>query len=220
MINYKLKIASLTLLSALCSCATQPIGPTVQVMPAAGKPFEKFAQEEEGCKAYAQGQIAGAVERANNNAVAAGVLSTALGAGLGAAIGGGNGAAVGASSGAVVGTGLGADSSAAAQGTIQQRYDVAYSQCMYSHGNQVPGFQPAPVAEVGPAYAPPPPPRFDPSLVAAIQQELARIGLLSGAADGAYGPRTRGAIIDYERSRNLPADGLPTEALLYDLKKS
>jgi hypothetical protein len=26
--------------------------------------------------------------------------------------------------------------------TIQQRYDVAFSQCMYSRGNQVPGFMP------------------------------------------------------------------------------
>jgi len=216
--NIKLKLASLTLLSALSACATQPIGPTVQVMPAPGKPFDKFAQEEEGCKAYASGQIAGAVQNANNNALAAGVLTTALGAGLGAAVGGGNGAAVGASSGAVVGTGVGADSSAAAQATIQQRYDVAYSQCMYSHGNQVPGFEPAPVA-AAPAYAPPPP-RFDPALVAAIQQELGRIGLLGGAADGAYGPRTRGAIIDYEKSRNLPVDGIPTEALLDDLRKS
>jgi hypothetical protein len=38
--------------------------------------------------------------------------------------------------------------------SVQQRYDVAYSQCMYSRGNQVPGYvQPPP-----PAYAPPPPP--------------------------------------------------------------
>jgi peptidoglycan hydrolase-like protein with peptidoglycan-binding domain len=105
--------------------------------------------------------------------------------------------------------------------TIQQRYDVAYSQCMYSKGDQVPGFQPV-VAEPAPAYAPPPPPRprFDPDLVAAIQKELGRLGLLSGPADGAYGPRTRGAIVDYEKTRNLPPDGIPSPALLEDLQKS
>ena len=37
---------------------------------------------------------------------------------------------------------------------LQQRYDLAYSQCMYSRGNQVPGFQPS--------YAPPPPPPYQP----------------------------------------------------------
>jgi hypothetical protein len=216
------RYGGLTMLALLNACATQPIGPTVQVMPAAGKPFERFAQEEDYCKSYAQGQIAGAVDAANRNAVGAGLLSTALGAGLGAAVGGGNGAAVGASSGAVVGTGIGADSSAAAQGTIQQRYDVAYSQCMFSKGNQVPGFEPPPPPPpvAGPAYYPPPPPRFDPALVAAIQQELNRIGLLGGPADGAYGPRTRGAIMDYEKTRNVPADGIPTQALLDDLKRS
>lgn len=35
--------------------------------------------------------------------------------------------------------------------TIQQRYDVAFSQCMYSRGNQVPGFAPN-----VPLSAPPP----------------------------------------------------------------
>ncbi len=212
-------VGALVLLSG---CATQPIGPTVQVMPATGKSFEQFAQEESTCKTYAQGQIAGAVEQANNQAVGAGLLGTALGAGLGAAVGGGQGAGIGAGSGAALGTGIAANNSAAAQVTIQQRYDVAYSQCMYSKGNQVPGFQPA-VAETEPTreyVAPPPRPRFDPALVAAIQKELDRLGLLSGEPDGAYGPRTRGAIVDYEKTRNLPPDGIPTQALLDDLQKS
>ena len=75
-------------------------------------------------------------------AVGGAVLTTALGAGLGAAIGGGRGAGIGAASGALGGAGLGGMGSENANMTIQQRYDVAFSQCMYSRGNQVPGFQP------------------------------------------------------------------------------
>ncbi len=183
---------ALVLLALLSSCATQPIGPTVQVMPAPGKPFETFAQEEESCKTYAQGQIAGAVENANRNAAGGALLTTALGAGTGALLGGGEGARIGTAGGAVAGTGVATDMSANSQATIQQRYDAAYTQCMYAKGNQVPGMAPvaaqeappAPAQAAEPAYAPPPPPRFDPALVAAIQRELGRIGLLSGAADG------------------------------------
>ena len=42
-----------------------------------------------------------------------------------------------------------------AQGSLQQRYDVAYSQCMYAKGNQVPGF-----AAPGAPPPPPPPPNY------------------------------------------------------------
>jgi hypothetical protein len=223
--NVKAIIAGLTSVLLVSACATQPIGPTVQVMPASGKAFDVFAQEESTCKAYAQGQIAGAVDQANNSAIATGVLSTALGAGLGAAVGGGQGAGVGAASGAVVGTGVGANGTASAQATIQQRYDIAYSQCMYSKGNQVPGYEAAaPVSLPPPAPAPvasaPSGPHYDPTLVIAIQTELARIGLLNGTPDGAYGPKTRGAIADYEKMRGLPRDGIPTKSLLEDLKQN
>ncbi|HEY0185270.1 MAG TPA: glycine zipper family protein, partial [Rhodopila sp.] len=81
---------------------------------------------------------------------------TLLGAGLGAAIGGGRGAAIGAGAGALGGTAIGAGPSQNAQYSLQQRYDLAYAQCMYSRGNQVPGYQPPP----GPP--PPPPPGYYP----------------------------------------------------------
>lgn len=89
-------------------------------------------------------------------AVGAAALTTALGAGLGAAIGSASGAAgigagIGAGSGALGGAGIGAMQSDRANMTIQQRYDIGFSQCMYSRGNQVPGFVPA-----QPVYAPPP----------------------------------------------------------------
>jgi uncharacterized protein YcfJ len=219
--NVKATIAGLTLAALLSACAAPPMGPTVSVMPAPGKPFDVFSQEQSYCKNYAQGQVAGAVNQANNQAVGTAAVGTALGAGLGAAVGGGRGAGVGAASGAVLGTSVAADNAAAAQGTIQQQYDNAYSQCMYSKGNQVEGYAP-------PASALPPPPmaviptgpHYDPGLVAAIQTELSRIGLLSGRADGAYGPKTHGAIVDYEKMRGLPRDGIPSPGLLDDLRRN
>jgi len=118
-------------------------------MPGPNKPFELFQQDQVLCKDYASGQVGGDAERANNRALGAAAIGTVLGAGLGAAVGGGRGAAIGAASGAVVGTGVGSSNSYDQNLTIQQRYDIAYSQCMYSKGNQVPGYT---------SYGPPPPP--------------------------------------------------------------
>jgi uncharacterized protein YcfJ len=138
---------------ALAGCAQPPMGPSVAIMPPPEKPFDAFQQDQQICKGIADQTVAGQVDAANNQAVGGAVLGTVLGAGLGAAIGGGRGAAIGAASGAGVGTAVGASNSGAQQYSIQRRYDIAYSQCMYSRGNQVPGYQPPP-----PAYAPPPPP--------------------------------------------------------------
>ena len=148
-----------SLLVLLQACASTPMGPSVAVMPAPNKPFQAFQDDTAACKAFAEQQVAGEANSANNAAVGTAIVGTVLGAGLGAAIGGGRGAAIGAASGAGMGTVVGSQNSAGQQMTIQQRYDVAYSQCMYSRGNQVPGFQPAPYAPPPPpppAYAPPP----------------------------------------------------------------
>lgn len=141
----------------LAGCAQTPMGPTVQVMPAPDKPFEVFQQDQATCEQYAQGQVAGQAERANQQAVGAGVIGTVLGAGLGAAVGRGRGAEVGAGAGAITGTAIGANSSNYAQMSIQQQYNAAYSQCMYSRGNQVPGFPAAGYGGPPPGYRPPPP---------------------------------------------------------------
>lgn len=130
----------------LSACAQTPMGPTVAVMPGPNKPFEVFQGDQVMCKQYAEGQVAGQAENENLRAGGAALLTTALGAGLGAAIGGGRGAAIGAASGALGGTGIGAMTSDRGNQTIQQRYDIAFSQCMYSRGNQVPGYAP-PVTE-------------------------------------------------------------------------
>ncbi len=153
MASLKTTTAALTALLLLEGCVQQPLGPTVQVMPAPGKPFDVFQQDQAVCKQYADQQTAGGAQQANNQAILTTGVGTVLGAGLGAAIGGGRGAAIGAGAGAVTGTAYGAAPAQYAQMSLQQRYDAAYSQCMYAHGDQVPGYQPAPP----PGYAPPPP---------------------------------------------------------------
>lgn len=142
----------------LSACAQPPMGPTVAVMPGPNKPFASFNEDQAICRQFAEQQIGGAQQAENtattNTLIGAGV-GTVLGAGLGAAIGGGRGAAIGAGAGALGGTAIGASQAQGSTMSLQRRYDIAYEQCMYSRGNQVPGYvQPAPQT----AYPPPPPP--------------------------------------------------------------
>ena len=81
-----------------------------------------------------------------------------LGAGLGAAIGAasgnpGAGAAIGAGSGLVAGTAVGANAGQVYGWEAQRRYDIAYQQCMYTQGNQIPGME----QRSRRTYPPPPP---------------------------------------------------------------
>jgi uncharacterized protein YcfJ len=157
------RILALGLAVAAAGCASEPLGPTVQVLPAQGKPWEVFQNDQAECKQYASQQVAGQVDRANENGVGAAVIGTALGAGLGAAVGGGRGAAIGAGAGAVVGSDVGATGSMTAQQRIQYNYNNAYSQCMYSKGDQVVNYRPRVYyAPPPPAYPPPPPPGYYP----------------------------------------------------------
>jgi len=146
-----LRYAAVVLSAAflLEACATPPLGPTVQVLPARNKPFEAFQQDQAVCTQYASSQVQGQAQLANNRALGGAVLGTVLGAGLGAAVGRGSGAAIGAASGAVLGTGVGAGDSGEKQYGIQAQYNNAYAQCMVSKGNRLPPppavyFQPAP----------------------------------------------------------------------------
>jgi uncharacterized protein YcfJ len=136
-------VASIAALLLLSACTTVPPGPTVAVMPAHGKTFEAFQQDQWVCKDFARNEVAGSEQHANNMQVGTALVGTLLGAGLGAAIGGGQGAAIGAGAGALGGTAFGAGGSANAQASMQDRYDLAYSQCMYAKGNMVPEFHPA-----------------------------------------------------------------------------
>jgi hypothetical protein len=161
----KKRIAAFAGLSALVllgGCVTAPDGPTVPVMPAKGKPFAQFEREDAECQDFAESRVAGSAKRANDKAVTSAIIGTALGAGLGAAIGGGRGAAIGAASGAVVGTAVGTNDTRFRQDTLQGRYNLAYAQCMESHGNRVPDMgddeTPPPGYRQGGDYPPPPPP--------------------------------------------------------------
>lgn len=135
----------------LAGCAMQPVGPTVRVMPAPYKPFEVFEREQYDCERYADQSVSGEAQAANNRAVGAAALGAGLGLALGAATGDGHAATFGAVAGGAAGTAIGADRSDREGYSIQRRYDIAYSQCMYSKGNQVPGF-------AAPRRGPPPPP--------------------------------------------------------------
>jgi len=161
----------ITPLLLLSACAQQPLGPTIGVMPAPGKPFETFQTDQAVCKQYASDAVRGGAQQANNMQVGTAVVGTLLGAGLGAAIGGGQGAAIGAGAGALGGTAVGAGPSQRANYSLQQQYDLAYAQCQYAKGNQVPGYQPQPTYAAPPpdyrqappqGYPPPPPPGYPP----------------------------------------------------------
>jgi hypothetical protein len=130
---------------ALSACAVAPPqGPNVMALPAQGKSFEAFQQDDATCRGFATQQTGGAsaAQAANNSAVGSAVLGTAVGAGLGAALGSvggavGAGAAIGGATGLLAGSAIGAGNAQAAGGNVQARYDTAYTQCMYSKGNTV-----------------------------------------------------------------------------------
>jgi uncharacterized protein YcfJ len=146
-------------LALLAGCAMQPVGPTVSVFPAPFKPFEVFEQDQDECEDYASRQVAGGAEAANRRAVGAAAVGTALGLAVGAATGEGRASTFGAVSGGAIGTAVGAEQSQRAGFSLQRRYDIAYAQCMYAKGNQVPGFQRSVAPPPPPPGTPPPPPR-------------------------------------------------------------
>jgi len=158
MISFKQRILIFFALLAMSGCATIPTGPSVMVMPPPGKPFDVFTKEDNTCKQWAQQQIGtNPQEIANKNTTTGAAVGTAVGAGLGAAIGAasgqaGAGAVIGGASGLLVGTSEGSQAGQAYGNEAQRRYDNAYVQCMYSYGNQVPGYR-TPRA----ATTPPPP---------------------------------------------------------------
>jgi hypothetical protein len=151
----------------LGGCATMPTGPTVMVMPGPGKPFEIFQADDYVCRQWAQQQIGGTSPsgQANQNLATGAVLGTLLGAGAGAAIGSisgqaGAGAAIGAGAGLLTGTAAASGPSYNSERALQRQYNIAYQQCMYSKGNQIPGVaarrQSSVSAPPPSAYGPPP----------------------------------------------------------------
>ena len=150
---------------ALGACATVPTGPSVMVLPGSAKTFEQFQVDDAVCRQWAHQQTGITAGKASSNTTATGaVAGTAIGAAAGAAIGAaaGNpaaGAAIGAGSGLLGGTAIGAGQAQGAYHSVQQRYNMAFMQCMYAKGNQIPVAR----GSVAPGYSsstpPPTPPR-------------------------------------------------------------
>jgi len=170
--------AAVVVALAVGGCVTVPTGPAVPVMPGYQKSMDQFHADDTDCRNYAYASIGGpnagqpATDAAANNAV----VGAAIGAGVGALIGAathnaGNGAAWGAGTGLLFGSAAGSNTSGYSSYQLQRQYDVAYMQCMYSRGNQVPGhvaqraqqsYRPPNTSWIPPGYsggnAPPPNP--------------------------------------------------------------
>jgi hypothetical protein len=154
---------------SLAACVHVPTAPNVMALPGSGKTFEEFQYDDVTCRQWASYQVGGSPSRAaNDTAVANAALGTVLGAAAGAAIGAASGrpatgAAVGAGAGLLGGSLIGASNSEEARWSMQRRYDMAYMQCMYAKGNQIPvpqSSQPSrrSARRGAPRELPPPPP--------------------------------------------------------------
>ncbi len=152
-------IAPLAAALLLAGCVTVPTGPAVTVLPGTYKSFDQFQADDGSCRQFASATIGGpaAGQPAQDAAAANAIGGAALGAAAGAIIGSvsgqaGAGAAIGAGTGLLFGSAAGSNVAGASSYAMQHRYDSAYMQCMYAHGNQIPGR----VAYSGgaPGYAP------------------------------------------------------------------
>lgn len=178
-------ILMVVVVASLSACATVPTGPSVMVLPGDGKSFDQFRIDDAVCRQFAYEQAGGVSgqQAAQNSAVSSAVVGTAVGAAAGAAIGAaagnaGTGAAIGAGSGLLFGSAVGSNYATGSYYEAQRRYDNAYLQCMYAHGNQIPGYRrslrstgpppsrnayppPSRSYQPPPADYPPPPPDYD-----------------------------------------------------------
>jgi len=162
MLRNLLRFSSFFVFLALGACATLPSGPRVRVLPGPDKTFGEFQTDDAICRQWASQQIGMSPQDTANQATASGaVVGTAAGTVLGAVIGSasghaGEGAVIGAGSGLLLGSAQGANAGRYYGSDAQRRYDIAYEQCMYAKGDQIPGV----VQRTSPArrIAPPPPP--------------------------------------------------------------
>ncbi len=152
--------AALATVLTLEGCVTQPMGPTVPVMPGEHRSFSQFQDDQNICERYAEDRVAGRIDRANDEIARNTVIGAALGAALGAAVGDTRGAIVGGTAGAAIGSS--STRPGDKQYSTQREYNIAYAQCMKHRGNEIGygnrrryndgGYPPPP---------PPPPPPYD-----------------------------------------------------------
>jgi len=158
-------------IALLAGCASFPDGPSVMVLPGSTKTWDQFQIDDADCRNFSSSVVGGsnANKAAADSTAKSAAIGTAVGAAAGALIGGNAaGAGVGAGIGLLGGTAIGADAGNASGRSLQNRYDVAFQQCMYAKGHQVPlarGSVPrpryssaAPPPPPPPAGTPPPPP--------------------------------------------------------------
>ena len=177
------RIILCSILIVAAGCATMPQGPSVMVLPSEGKPFPKFQEEDANCRKWAEQSVGiSPTDVQNQNTASGASVGTLAGAGIGALLGSasghmGAGAAIGAGTGLLMGSSMGSDAGRVSGWEAQRRYDIAYSQCMASFGNQIVprAARPAQLyypqrrvivvpAEPPPVYyAPPPPATYEPA---------------------------------------------------------
>ncbi len=128
-------------LAVLGGCAVTPTGPSVMALPGTGKTFDQFQADDGFCRQYAFNQVGGvtANQAATTSALGSAAVGTALGAAAGAAFNGGTGAAGGRGR-RPAGRQRFRRKCLSRVGLrgAERRYDYAYLQCMYAHGDRVP----------------------------------------------------------------------------------
>ncbi len=141
-------------------CVSIPNGPTNMALPGTGKPFEQFQADDGYCRQYAYDAVGGhtATDAQVQSGVASTIAGAAIGALIGGAAGGGHGAAIGAGIGGGAGGLVGVSAADASGYGAQQRYDQAYTQCMYGKGHRVAVYGRSRYQAASGYYPPPPPP--------------------------------------------------------------
>lgn len=158
------RFLSLPALLLAGACATIPSGPGVMVLPGTGKSFDQFRADDLDCRQYSGTQVGATSpsQAAADSGVKSAAVGTLVGAAAGAAIGGNRGAAAGAGTGLAVGTLAGTGAAQSSAFDLQQRYDVAFIQCMYAKGHKVPVSGNFTSSNAAAPYVPPPPPGSPP----------------------------------------------------------
>ena len=128
----------------LGGCAAAPTAPSVMVLPGSHKTADQFQADANACQQQAQALLANDAQAVNNQAATSVVVGTVIGAAAGALLGQGSynpsaAAGWGAGTGMLIGSTVAGGNSQFASHSLQQRFDIAYMQCMYLRGNQVPG---------------------------------------------------------------------------------
>lgn len=158
---------SVVALLALGACVTVPSGPSMMSLPGSGKSFDQFRADDFDCRQYASSQVGGSTpnQASADSGVQSAAIGTAVGAAAGALIDGSSGAGTGAGVGLLFGTLAGSSAANASSYSLQQRYDIGYTQCMYAKGHKVPVSGRFAAANERPAprrynTPPPPPPSY------------------------------------------------------------